>query len=540
MMDRCHNNESRRPLARSARFSPRPEGGQSLASALALIGLTPLAAAQSWPQYARSPDRLSLADSLPSSLTPRWTCTQDPAASPISFAPQSGLVADRTRVFALGKVGSQWKLFAISAETGAVWWAAPVPAPLLDSWSSPALDDRHNTVLIASGNAITALDTFTGQQIWRTTLARSIVNASPLLTPDTPARAFITDYDGFGGAAQLYCINLDPVSPSNPFAPGAVVWSVPIGGASGSTPGYASSTVYLATITDQSGLSPGQILAYPAAATSPPSPLWTYTNTVNLGFFGGVSVANGSVYAASYALSGGQLAANLVKLDAATGAQIWSTPCNRTDATPIPLASGSILLSTGVRGYGSAPSLELFADQGSGASLLWDSALDTWTDANGNGVIDPGESLAVGSWTFQPVVSQSGPTTRALAGTPPTASGSFATNTDLYLLDLTKFPHEPGFIIDHAAGAGGTPAAAFGSVYSVGTSGLTAFGSIPCYANCDQSTASPILNVADFTCFLMKCAAADPYANCDGSTVAPALNVADFTCFLTRYAAGCP
>ena len=35
-------------------------------------------------------------------------------------------------------------------------------------------------------------------------------------------------------------------------------------------------------------------------------------------------------------------------------------------------------------------------------------------------------------------------------------------------------------------------------------------------------------------------AAADPYANCDGSTITPALNVADFTCFLQAFAAGCP
>jgi hypothetical protein len=64
-------------------------------------------------------------------------------------------------------------------------------------------------------------------------------------------------------------------------------------------------------------------------------------------------------------------------------------------------------------------------------------------------------------------------------------------------------------------------------------------GAPPCYANCDASTAAPVLNVADFTCFLQKFAAADPYANCDGSTASPVLNVADFTCFLQKFAAGC-
>jgi uncharacterized membrane protein len=61
-----------------------------------------------------------------------------------------------------------------------------------------------------------------------------------------------------------------------------------------------------------------------------------------------------------------------------------------------------------------------------------------------------------------------------------------------------------------------------------------------CYANCDLSTASPVLNVADFTCFLQQYAAGAAYANCDGSTSVPVLNVADFTCFLQKYAAGCP
>src|SRR6185503_17659357 len=48
-----------------------------------------------------------------------------------------------------------------------------------------------------------------------------------------------------------------------------------------------------------------------------------------------------------------------------------------------------------------------------------------------------------------------------------------------------------------------------------------------CYGNCDGSAAAPVLNVADFTCFLTKYAAGDPYANCDSSTAEPTLNVGD-------------
>jgi hypothetical protein len=61
-----------------------------------------------------------------------------------------------------------------------------------------------------------------------------------------------------------------------------------------------------------------------------------------------------------------------------------------------------------------------------------------------------------------------------------------------------------------------------------------------CYANCDESTAAPILNVNDFVCFQQRFAAGDSYANCDNSTAPPILNVNDFVCFQQSFAAGCP
>jgi hypothetical protein len=64
-------------------------------------------------------------------------------------------------------------------------------------------------------------------------------------------------------------------------------------------------------------------------------------------------------------------------------------------------------------------------------------------------------------------------------------------------------------------------------------------GCAPCYANCDQSTVAPVLNVNDFQCFINKFAAADAYANCDGSTATPILNVNDFQCFVNAFAIGC-
>jgi hypothetical protein len=77
----------------------------------------------------------------------------------------------------------------------------------------------------------------------------------------------------------------------------------------------------------------------------------------------------------------------------------------------------------------------------------------------------------------------------------------------------------------------------------VGTAGGT------CYANCDNSTVPPILNVEDFSCFINEFAQAQAlpheqqlthYANCDQSTTPPVLNVEDFSCFINKFAQGCP
>jgi hypothetical protein len=71
----------------------------------------------------------------------------------------------------------------------------------------------------------------------------------------------------------------------------------------------------------------------------------------------------------------------------------------------------------------------------------------------------------------------------------------------------------------------------------------------PCYANCDNSTTPPVLNVEDFVCFINEFAnglALPPsqqithYANCDQSTTEPILNVEDFICFVNEFAQGCP
>lgn len=503
------------------------------------LGAAAAHAQESWTHYARSPERLAAGHEPPASIaSPARVTSHDANGAPIEFAGQSGPVVHDGRVFALARIAGQTALVAIDAGSGETLWTSPVPSLVQQSWSSPAVDTENGTVLAAAGRELRAFDAATGELRWSRPLQRDVVNASPAVTTDRgPAdRAFITDYDGIGASGRLYCVNVDPYDPAlNPYEPGQIVWSVVLGATSGNSPAYANGAVYVSSITDDSGWSPGIIRAFPAGAMSPPSPLWTFENVKDAGFFGGVCVVatpEGSfVYAASYATAGGQFSANLVKLDAATGSLVWSIDANRTDAVPIPLGDGRLALSTGVRGFGSTPSVQLFRDDGASATMLWDTALATWNDADGDGLLDVGEFLLVGGWTVQPVWAGDGDG-RLYVGAAPGAATWFGPCTDLYALDVAKAPGDEGFIAEHFAGAGSTPALTGGVLYTIGAAGLHAFGG--CAADCDGSGS---LSVADFTCFRTRYLAGDPRADCTGDG---ALSVADFTCFRSAYLEGCP
>ncbi|MCC6659619.1 MAG: PQQ-binding-like beta-propeller repeat protein [Phycisphaerales bacterium] len=490
------------------------------------------ARAQDWTHLAGNPQRVSVAAAAVVPDTPRWVVTSDELGRPVTFYGQSGVVTLGQRVYARGVSGGVSRLLAVSRTTGVVVWSAPVPAPVLESWAAPTVDAGNAAVLVADGPALTAIDAATGGQRWQAPMPRPLVSVSPVVTGDLHPRdrAFVVDYDGVGVGGRLHCINVDPFDAAlNPHQPGDELWSAPVGGTSGSTAAYAAGVVYVASASDPAGSSAGVVYAFPAGSTSSPDPLWATPNTEPLGFFGGVAVEGGGVYAASYAFSGGIDAANLVKLDAATGAPLWSVPCNRTSSIPVPLPGGLVALSGGLRGFGTVPSVQVFRDEGPSAARLWDSALGSWHDDNLNGQMDPGEYLLVGGWTQQPVMTASG----LLIGALPAGPSTTGAPADLYLLDIDQHPSSPAFVMAHFVGAGASPAVADGWAFTVGPAGLYAFAP-PCGPDCN---ADGSLNLADFGCFQTRFALGEPYADCNGDGVR---NLADFGCFQTLFALGCP
>lgn len=458
------------------------------------------AAGPEWPCFAGGVERPSISFTGPASIaSPAWTCSVDSSGNTISFVGQSSPAVSRDHVLAIGSIspggGKQWRLWAIDRRSGQIAWSAPVAAPVLDSWSSPAVDAGNVSAIVATGSAVMSFNLTTGAVRWTTPLDHPVVNASPVVTQGAGPRGlglrdrvFITEYDGFGDDGRLTSINADPFDAHfNPHQPGEKLWSVRIGGSSGNSPAFFEGRVFVTTA-GEFGSGPGKIMAFDAAKATEPEPLWTLESPDGEAFFSGIVAARDgsriSLYAATYAFFGNRLSSSLVKVDAFTGEFRWAAPCNRTASTPVLLPGGRIAVSGGLNGFGTIPTLQLFRDGTSSATLLWDSAASTWTDSNSNGVMDLGEYFRLGGWSVQPAVAWT-PTARTLyLGVLPTSSSSTAANSTIYAIDADKLPELPGaalsgFVREQYSGAGSSAAIADRNLYTIGPAGLVAFGPPP-------------------------------------------------------------
>jgi outer membrane protein assembly factor BamB len=371
-----------------------------------------------------------------------------------------------------------FSLYALDRATGAIRWSAPIDSPALDSWSSPAVDVVAARVYVASGSTVRCLRLSDGALAWSAPLDAQVVNASPLLLRDAQGRArvFVTDFSEADG--QLYAFSAG--GPMQPPA-GTRIWSVPIGATSGNTPASDGTRIFVSSLGDFA-YSPGRIFAFPAWTNEAPAPMWTFDNVIAEGFFSGLTVFAGSVFAGSYAFFGSTASANLVKLDAASGLLRWSVPSNRTSSTPVVIpARGTgptrIALSTGVQGFGSVPTLQVFADAGLSATRVFDSASATWIDANQNARLDSGEFVPLGGWTGAPALVISPGADTLFVQSPPTGtSTSFGSSLRAVNLGLLSGSWQAG-LTTQAAGAPAVAADGPGvNVYAIGAGGLSAFG----------------------------------------------------------------
>ncbi len=498
--------------------------------ALLVLRACAVALGADWPLHAGDAARRSTAPFAPRDFTRvLWTARPGPDEEFVGLATPvvgGGRVFVNARRF-VDNVHESNLLIAYDAASGQRLWSRAVEPDVFDSVSSPALDLRNGAVSLASGRRVYTFDLADGSPRWQTTLARQIVNASPGITSDrridgVPAdRLLIADYSGGGSGAQLYAINVDPFhARGNPYQPGQIVWSAPISGASGSTPAYHNGVVVVASYRPGTNFI-GEVRAFDVADGRL---LWRRSVEGDDGFFGGLTVHNGHIYAATYDFYGGANNSRLFKLRLDDGRVVWSIPAERTISIPIVTGGGRIYLSGGIAGFGSDFRVQAFQDTGAAVLPVW----DTFSDSGG--------ALRIGGWQFQPVISRGW----LLVGRPDPDS-FFGPCLELHLIDPGRNPGDSGFVVASHAGAGGPPAVACGRMYSLGTGGLHAFDISPACLG-DVNGDGRVEN-SDLATLLAAYGtkAGDPGynpeadLNCDG-----AIALADLASLLTVMGQSCP
>ncbi|MBN1513630.1 MAG: PQQ-binding-like beta-propeller repeat protein [Phycisphaerae bacterium] len=459
---------------------------RTLAVGLLLVGgvLTATVHGHEWTHCAGDAAHSGTARRAPTGIgNTAWSAQpQSPPGELEEFVWRSGVVAADGRVFITGRRyvddgTGLWEhtantVICYDARSGARLWNTLINADIYeyDSWATPVVDRTGGTVIVASHFSVYALNVTGGEIAWERELPQVLVNASPTVSDDlyvagVPAnRVFITDYTGFtttGGG--LYAINVSPFEATgNPYEPGEIVWQDrTLPGTSGNTVAYADGYVYVGSThggvirryAALDGGAPGLAAQFDWETDTGISQIAQYA-----GFYGGVTVRGDYVYAAAYQFYGTGNSSRMYKLAADDGQLLWEQPCERTDSIPIVAENGRIYLAAGIEGFGSAVKIQAFQDCGDHAVQLWDTYDDT------------GGSLLVGGWTHQPLLAEG----RLYCGTPD-ESQFFAPYTDLYLLDLALAPTDPGFVIDHASGSGGSSATTGRYLYSLGSSGLIAY-----------------------------------------------------------------
>jgi len=424
---------------------------------------------QDWPAYGRTMTRQAISVDGPNAIsanTLKWVADKDPQDPNyyVEFESATGPVVYKGRVYAYAKYYNESgeytnsQIVAYDANSGETLWATVIDQSIWDSWSTPCVDTKHNTVLIGSGYKVFALDANSGAQLWATRLDLPAINASVCAAVDIPyARAFITDYDGFGSAGKLYCLNLDTNGPGNSYQPGQIVWSQTIGATSGNTPAYRNGVVYVSSIHGPANAT-GTIYAYDATAEPNAIKKWETTDANFDGFSGGVTVTKKDfLYAAAYDWADeSEDNSALCKIDCSDGNIIWITQTERTNSIPV-VVGDKIYTCGGFVGWGSRPKVEAYWDYGDTAAKLWETS----------------SNIAIGGWSNQPVYANG----KLYVGAIPTSGDYFGAYTQLYILDVLKGPNDPNFVIAHYedSNCGNSPVVTYTSVYTIGYDGLFKF-----------------------------------------------------------------
>ena len=160
----------------------------------------------------------------------------------------------------------------------------------------------------------------------------------------------------------------------------------------------------------------------------------------------------------------------------------------------------------------------------------------TGPDLDGDGLTDFGygysfvQAQAMGKGTIGPML------------TLPATAGGLGNATGVEdAFDEFEGPMQQNLIGTYNFG-GTPPEKPFASFYmALDNNGSPCPSGNPCYADCDGSTGSGVLDVFDFLCFQSSFVKGEAYAcNCDGTSGPGVCDIFDFLCFQSAFVAGCP
>jgi parallel beta-helix repeat protein len=352
-----------------------------------------------------------------------------------------GAVKSTSTVIAEGKVFANCgnSLTAMDIFTGELLWNTSIDSTTeWGSWLSPSY---HDGKVFISGKSVYCIDAGDGAITWKYELQESACNAG---TSVVDGKVFASDWDG----RHYYCLDEET---------GGLLWKFNVGSYAQSVPAVADGKVYLSDW--------GTMYCLYMNGTE----IWRHTISGDWAeggnFCGSPTVSDGVVYAGTYNFYGdGSLSA----LDATDGTLLWSKAIQRTDSTPV-VAYGNVYITGGCTGYSGKQTYCFDATDG---SLIW--------------TTDPAE--AIGGWTCSAAVADG----KVFVGKP----GGYFDYTGSYALDAFT-----GDVIWSYPAGGASPAVADGIVFTIGEGRVYAFYTLPAAVRIEPETLN--LNASGvFTAFV--------------------------------------
>lgn len=404
-------------------------------AAVIFVSVVPASLADSYPQVGGGPGHMGVASGGgPSDLSgPRFLAGPD-----LYWVDQSSVAVGGGKVVGLTEFASGGVIYlgvtAVDEFTGQVLWVAPAPDLVLQSWSSPSIDERNAVVVVASAGQVTGVSLLDGHQVWSLPAAagKSFVNASATIADGV---AYIPE---FGSGARLYAIDT---------ATGQLRWQAAAGYLSGNNTVAVNATRVMLVTSD------GRFRTFDRQSGAVDVNVSISAN----GFFGGVACQDGTAYAVSYAFGPRNGPTRLFRIDVASGSVTWSVVAPRTDTCPV--VTDTMVLVSGGDGY---PVMNDAGGDNTDAPGLW-----AFNKTSGQFLW---KTHVAGGWTCQPVYCPDG-----LVYVPSLSTGGPMT-ASLYALDSTQAPTSPAFIVGATGQVACSVAVANGNVYGTGLYGLAAIG----------------------------------------------------------------